>query len=62
MISHKMFGLLFLFLSITLFNVASTSYMTTYAREAKYMPVITVLWCIETYILFGLIVHNSLME
>jgi hypothetical protein len=62
MISHKMFGLLLLFVCLTLFNINSTQYMIKHTKEPKYTTIMAVLWCMETYILYGTIVYFAMVE
>ena len=62
MISREVFGLLLLFLWLTLFNINSTLYMIKHTIEPIYTTIMAVLWCMETYVLYGTLVYFVMVE
>ena len=59
---YQTLGLLFIFIYITLFNIVSILYIIIYVKHDRGALLLSVLWCILTYILYGMILFYAAVE
>jgi len=58
---YQLFGIWLVFVITTLFNVVSITYIATHVKQDKDALLLAVLWCILTYVLYGLVLYYAVV-
>jgi len=58
---YQTLGIWLMFIFVTLFNVVSITYITTYVKQDRGALLLAVLSCILTYVLYGLVLFYAVV-